>query len=52
VRYLLDLVHDADLRAEMGAAARRLAAAHTVEANGHLWESALLGTPVSAGVAG
>lgn len=52
VRYLMDLVHDADLRAGMGAAARRLAAEHTVEANGHLWESALLGvSSPQAGVA-
>lgn len=46
VRYLRELANDPDMRHEMGEAARKLAAEHTVEKNGHLWESALLdGSP-------
>jgi glycosyltransferase involved in cell wall biosynthesis len=41
VRYLRELTYDAAARAEMGAAARRLAQQHTVEKQGHLWEEAL-----------
>lgn len=39
---LRDLVLDAGMRAEMGAAARHLATRNTIEGNGHLWEDALL----------
>ncbi|WP_154697022.1 glycosyltransferase family 4 protein [Lentzea guizhouensis] len=39
---LRDLVLDAGMRAEMGAAARDLATRNTIEGNGHLWEQALL----------
>jgi glycosyltransferase involved in cell wall biosynthesis len=41
VRYVRDLVRDTELREAMGAAAKALAAKHTIEANWQLWEEAL-----------
>jgi glycosyltransferase involved in cell wall biosynthesis len=41
VRYVRDLVRDTELRESMGAAAKALAAKHTIEANAGLWEEAL-----------
>ena len=43
VKYLRELVHDADARAEMGAAGRRQAAEFTIERIGAQWEAVLTG---------
>ncbi len=47
-RALTDLVLDASMRTEMSTAARHLAAQHTIEGNGHLWEDALLSNLTTA----
>jgi len=41
--YIRMLISDADMREEMGEAARQQAAEHTVEKYAHLWESVLFG---------
>ena len=42
-RYLRDLVNDEAMRAEMGAAAKRLAAEHTIQERYGAWEAAYRG---------